>query len=104
MFILVEGKDLGFLKSFHAKLYPDAETQLDAIPNISIGEWGAPKRSTPRRYRQNCAPASRVCRKQHPSRRRRTGSSGEQPAVFEVTTPDKVLDEALCCALRIDVT
>ena len=38
--ILLEGKDLAFLKTLHAKLYPDAETPLDAIPNISIGGWG----------------------------------------------------------------
>ena len=38
--LLVEGKDLAFLKTFHAKLYPEAETPLDAIPNLSIGGWG----------------------------------------------------------------
>jgi predicted ATPase len=38
--ILLEGKDLAFLKTFHAKLFPDAETPLDAIPNLSIGGWG----------------------------------------------------------------
>lgn len=38
--ILVEGKDLGFLKTFHALLYPQAQTPLDAIPNLSIGGWG----------------------------------------------------------------
>jgi hypothetical protein len=38
--VLLEGKDLAFLKTFHAKLYPNAETPLDAIPNLSIGGWG----------------------------------------------------------------
>jgi predicted ATPase len=38
--ILLEGKDLAFLKTLHAKLYPNAETPLDAIPNLSIGGWG----------------------------------------------------------------
>ncbi len=38
--LLLEGKDLAFLKTFHAILYPNAETPLDAIPNLSIGGWG----------------------------------------------------------------
>lgn len=38
--LLVEGKDLSFLKVFHAILFPDSEVPLDAIPNLSIGGWG----------------------------------------------------------------
>jgi hypothetical protein len=38
--LLLEGKDLAFLKTLHAILYPAAETPLDAIPNLSIGGWG----------------------------------------------------------------
>ncbi len=38
--LFLEGKDIAFLKTFHAKLYPNAETPLDAIPNLSIGGWG----------------------------------------------------------------
>ena len=38
--VLLEGKDLGFLKTLHATLYPEAETPIDAIPNLSIGGWG----------------------------------------------------------------
>jgi len=38
--LLLEGKDLAFLKTFHAILHPEAETPLDAIPNISVGGWG----------------------------------------------------------------
>ena len=39
-FLLVEGKDLSILRQFHALLYPDAEAQLDAVPNMQIGGWG----------------------------------------------------------------
>jgi hypothetical protein len=38
--LLLEGKDLGFLKTLHSTLHPAAETPLDAIPNLSIGGWG----------------------------------------------------------------
>jgi hypothetical protein len=38
--LLLEGKDLGILKTFHGKLFPNADTPLDAIPNLSIGGWG----------------------------------------------------------------
>lgn len=38
--LLLEGKDIAFLKVFHAKLFPDAELPLDATPNLSIGGWG----------------------------------------------------------------
>ena len=38
--LLLEGKDLSFLKLFHATLHPDSEIPLDAIPNLSIGGWG----------------------------------------------------------------
>ena len=37
--ILVEGKDLGFLKTLHDKLYPESDIPLDNIPNSSIGGW-----------------------------------------------------------------
>lgn len=37
--LLVEGDDLGLLKHLHSAQYPDAETPLDAIPNLSIGGW-----------------------------------------------------------------
>lgn len=37
--ILVEGKDLGFLKVIHDKLCPDSDMPLDNIPNSSIGGW-----------------------------------------------------------------
>lgn len=38
--LLLEGKDLSILKAFHARLFPVADTPLDAIPNLSIGGWG----------------------------------------------------------------
>jgi predicted ATPase len=38
--LLLEGKDLAFLKVFHSIAYPDSESPLDAIPNLSIGGWG----------------------------------------------------------------
>jgi hypothetical protein len=38
--LLLEGKDLSFLKLFHSILHPDSESPLDAIPNLSIGGWG----------------------------------------------------------------
>jgi hypothetical protein len=38
--LLFEGKDIAFMKTFHARLYPEAEMPLDAIPNLSIGGWG----------------------------------------------------------------
>ena len=38
--ILLEGKDLAILKTFHGKIFPKADTPLDAIPNLSIGGWG----------------------------------------------------------------
>ena len=38
--ILLEGKDLAILKTFHAILYPNSETPLDTVPNWSIGGWG----------------------------------------------------------------
>jgi hypothetical protein len=39
-FILVEGKDMSFLRHFHSLLWPDSEAPLDSIPNIPIGGWG----------------------------------------------------------------
>jgi hypothetical protein len=38
-FLLVEGKDISFLKRWHAVLFPDAELPLDAIPSLPIGGW-----------------------------------------------------------------
>lgn len=38
--LLLEGKDLAILKTLHGKLFPNADTPLDAIPNLSIGGWG----------------------------------------------------------------
>jgi hypothetical protein len=37
--LLVEGDDVGFLKTFHRIAHPNSETPLDAIPNLSIGGW-----------------------------------------------------------------
>jgi hypothetical protein len=37
--LLVEGDDLAFLKILHEKLFPQAATSLDDIPNVSIGGW-----------------------------------------------------------------
>jgi hypothetical protein len=39
-FILVEGDDLKILRHFSDTLSPDAETSLEAVPNMSIGGWG----------------------------------------------------------------
>lgn len=38
--LLLEGKDLGLLRNFHELLFPNAETPLDALPNLSLGGWG----------------------------------------------------------------
>lgn len=38
-FLLVEGKDISFLKHFHAALFPDVELPLDAMPALPIGGW-----------------------------------------------------------------
>jgi hypothetical protein len=37
--LLVEGKDMKFLSLFHQRIFPDAETSLEAIPNMPIGGW-----------------------------------------------------------------
>jgi len=37
--LLVEGKDLKFLKRFQDLLFPESEQPIDAIPNMSIGGW-----------------------------------------------------------------
>jgi hypothetical protein len=37
--LLVEGKDVKFLSLFHQRIFPDAETSLEAIPNMPIGGW-----------------------------------------------------------------
>jgi len=38
-FLLVEGKDLSFLKHVHDKIFRDSTIALDDIPNSSIGGW-----------------------------------------------------------------
>lgn len=38
-FVLVEGDDLGYLKTAHDKLFPDTSLPLDDIPNAAIGGW-----------------------------------------------------------------
>lgn len=38
--LLVEGKDLGFLRLVHDLLFPGSDRPLDDIPNWSIGGWG----------------------------------------------------------------
>lgn len=37
--ILVEGKDLRFLKTIQDKLFPESQEPFDAIPNMQIGGW-----------------------------------------------------------------
>lgn len=37
--LLVEGKDLDYLKPVHYALFPASETPLDIVPNHSIGGW-----------------------------------------------------------------
>ena len=38
--LLVEGKDVAYLKLVHDLLFPDADLPLDDLPNMSIGGWG----------------------------------------------------------------
>jgi hypothetical protein len=38
-FLLLEGKDLSFLRLLHSKACPEAEVSLDAIPTLPIGGW-----------------------------------------------------------------
>jgi len=38
--LLLEGEDLALLRCFHELLFPDSETPLDALPNLSLGGWG----------------------------------------------------------------
>jgi hypothetical protein len=38
-FLLIEGKDMSFLRRFHGILYPDADLPVDAIPALPIGGW-----------------------------------------------------------------
>ena len=38
--LLVEGKDVTFLRIIHDKVYPSSQDSLDTIPNMSIGGWG----------------------------------------------------------------
>lgn len=37
--LLVEGKDMKFLKQFQSLLFPDSRFPLDALPNMPIGGW-----------------------------------------------------------------
>lgn len=37
--LLVEGKDIKLLTTFHEKLFPESEFSLETIPNMSIGGW-----------------------------------------------------------------
>jgi predicted ATP-dependent endonuclease of OLD family len=39
-FLLVEGKDIKFLRHFQDRLFPDAVESFEAIPNMAIGGWG----------------------------------------------------------------
>ncbi|HLP48724.1 MAG TPA: ATP-binding protein [Candidatus Deferrimicrobium sp.] len=38
--ILVEGKDINFLKYFHDILFPDSKENFNSIPNMSLNGWG----------------------------------------------------------------
>ena len=39
-FLLVEGKDVSFLRHFHSLLFSDADIPVDAIPSLPVGGWG----------------------------------------------------------------
>jgi hypothetical protein len=39
-FLLVEGKDIKFLRHFQDRIFPDAAESFEAIPNMAIGGWG----------------------------------------------------------------
>lgn len=41
--LLVEGKDVDFLKYFHNTLFPYSEHPIETIPNMSIGGWSGLK-------------------------------------------------------------
>jgi predicted ATPase len=37
--LLVEGKDVGYLRAAHSALFPDAAEPLDALPRVPLGGW-----------------------------------------------------------------
>lgn len=39
-FLVVEGKDVSFLRHFHSLLFPEAQIPIDAIPALPVGGWG----------------------------------------------------------------
>lgn len=39
-FLLVEGKDVSFLRHLHSLLFPESEVPIDAIPSLPVGGWG----------------------------------------------------------------
>jgi energy-coupling factor transporter ATP-binding protein EcfA2 len=39
-FLLIEGDDIALIRHLHSRLFPTADLQLDAIPNLPIDGWG----------------------------------------------------------------